>query len=79
MLAIVSIAKYINSFSCPFCEIYRYEFEGKYFYELYSPVFYCLPCQVHDERGIAVHSTFNSQEYIEKRKDKTLVYKANKM
>lgn len=60
---------------CDFCEIYRYEFEGAHYYELYSPIFSCFPCQVHDRRGALVDSTFNIQDYIVERKDKTLIYK----
>lgn len=61
---------------CTSCEIHRYQFEGEHFYELYSPVFSCRPCQVHDASGTAVDSTFNVQEYVTKRKGKTLIYRA---
>ncbi len=53
------IAKIDNDQYCSFCEIYLYEFEGAYYYELYSPIFSCYPCQVHDASGRAVDSTFN--------------------
>ena len=62
---------------CTSCEIYRYEFEGEHFYELYSPVFSCFPCQVHDASGTAVDSTVDIQEYAVKRKDKTLIYRSD--
>lgn len=62
---------------CTSCEIHRYQFEREHYYELYSPVFSCRPCQVHDASGTAVDSIFHVQDYIDKRKGKTLVYRKN--
>ena len=62
---------------CTFCEIHRYQYEGAYYYELYSSLFSCRPCQVHDASGTAIDSTFDIQDYMNKRRGKTIVYRGD--
>lgn len=57
-------------------EFWRYSWNGDYYYELTSPIFSCLYCNVFDSQGNRMDwEIANLDDFIKDRKDKTFIWK----
>jgi len=70
------IAEIESMDECFMCEIHRYEYQGQFYFEFYSPILSCRSCQVHHDSGEKVNwELMDHGDYLAKRKHKKVIYK----